>query len=246
MAYKSKYTGSEIDAALERALSTEGLSTWQKSYLEKAESDERSGKFSVSASLSGVGSEFTGEAAAYTLTAQVRYDGAGVTGASVTASGAASGAMTEASAGVYRTSFTSAAPASTNGRVTVSASASAVYNDGYGELTKTASASHTRYAATYYVLTDTADTPQDEAVTAGTKKVLTTLSGSHTVTGCAGKYVWIVYPSCLSLAKITSGGFEVPRLEAVSLTLTLGESAVSYLAVRIEGRPQSDMSITIS
>jgi Collagen triple helix repeat (20 copies) len=226
-----------------------GLTEWQQSYLQQQEAAERSSNYAVTLSQSGVGTEFDGANVTYTVTATVKYKNVGVTDAEVsgTSSNLSSAEWTNNNNGTYKASVKVNAPISSNGKVTESFGISATYNDGYGDLTKTASASSTRYAPTYIVATESADCPNFEQMQAGTKYIKTSLSGTYPITGCAGKYVWICYPTFLTINNITSGGFGVPFESPLSIAATMLNTSVSYRCVRITSKPQSEpMSIVIS
>lgn len=220
-----------------------GLTEWQSGYLSRQEAAERQSKYAVSLSLSPVSAEFTGEATGIVLTAAARYDGQTV-----------QGIVTPTSSNIQGVTFTAGraetiwnAPAISQGKVSVSYCVNISYNDGYGELVKSATASQTRYAPIRFVCKPGTDTPTGDQIKAGIKTVKSSATGEYTIPFAAGDYVWLCFPAFMTFSGFTSGGFAVPVENAVAVTCPIGGTEVSYKCVRITGAPKtSPIKIKVS
>ncbi len=219
----------------------DSLTPWQKDYLARQEEAERLSKMTATLSLSPAGTEYTGTAIEYTLTAGVKYDGkaasASVVGTTANLSGVA---FTN---GVGKYSYTP--PTTSTGKETVSFTVKCTYTDDLGKVEKTASASQTRYAPIKFL--SSAAQPTGTAIAAATQKqVKSAIKGDYSITFTKGDYVWVCVPAFLTATKFTSGGFGVPMEAPVTVPVTIGSSTVNYKCYRTTGAPQtSPMSLTI-
>lgn len=218
-----------------------GLTAWQEDYLARQEEAERSAKFTASLALSPTGTEFTGTAVEYTLTASARYDGRAVTPTVTPTSANLSGVAFTDGVGKYNY----AAPATSTGKESVSFTVKLTYTDSLGSIEKSASASQTRYAPIKFL--SSATTPDSAAIAAATQKqVKSAVKGDYSITFTKGEYVWVCIPAFLTATKFTSGGFGVPMEAPVTVTVKLGSTDVTYKCYRTTGAPQtSPMSLTI-
>lgn len=219
----------------------DSLPPWQKDFLSRQEEAERLSKYSVALALSPGGSEFTGTAVEYTLTATVKYDGKAV-GATV-AGTSANLSGTAFANGTAKYAYTP--PATSTGKESVAFSVKATYTDSLGSIEKSASASQTRYAPIRFL--SSASQPTGAAIAAATQKqVKSAVKGDYSVAFTKGEYVWVCIPAFLTAVKFTSGGFGVPMEAPVSVTVPVGSTDVTYRCYRTTGAPQtSPMSLTI-
>lgn len=223
------------------------LTSWQRSFLEGKESEERTASYSVALAQAGVAQEFDGKAVTYNLTATVKFAGAGVdaqvTGSSANLSGVA---LAKSAAGQYKHSATVQPPATSTGSIATSFSVKAKYTDEYGSLEKSASVSHTRIAPMRDVCAG-ADTPTAAQITAGAKYLKTSIGGDYSLTITPGQYVWLCVPAFLKITGATSSGFGVPLEAAVTVAVTIGSTTVNYSCYRTSSAPQSSpMNIKLS
>lgn len=219
------------------------LSPWQKSFLEKQEQTERTGKFAVSLALSPSSSEFTGTAVALTLTVTAKFDGAKVA-AEITPSTSNLNGVTFAN---DKAEVIWPSPSISQGNVSVSYGIKAKYTDSDGSIEKTATASQTRYAPMRWVCKPSDSTPTSDELKTGVKTVKSSVAGTYSIPFAQGDYVWLCVPAFMNIAKVTSGGFDVPVEGAQTAICRIGSCDVSYKCVRVSGRPQtSPISLTIA
>ena len=222
-------------------LGSKALTSWQQQYLKEQEQAERESKYVASMAMTPAGTEFTGAEVNYQLKVTARYDNKAV-----------SVAVTPTSANLSGVNFTDGAaqvafpaPATSNGKVTVSYSANASYTDEYGSLTKPVSASQTRYAP--IKILSKATTPTSADIVAATQKfVKAAVAGDYSVTLTPDVYVWICVPTFTTPTSFTSSGFSVPMEAPVDVTVKIGSTDVTYRCYRTSGAPQSSpMSLKI-
>lgn len=219
------------------------LTTWQQNYLKKQEASERTGKYTVALALSPTSTEFTGNPIAFTLTVTAKFDGQNVS-AEITPT------TTNLNGVVFSNNKTEtiwAAPAVTQGNVSVSYGIKAKYTDSDGSLEKTATASQTRYAPMRWVCKPTDTVPTSGEIKAGIKTVKNSVGGTYSIPFASGDYVWLCVPAFMNISKATSGGFEVPIETAQTAICRIGSTDVSYKCVRVSGKPQtSPIVLTLS
>lgn len=233
--------GEEITGEGDIEIST--LTPWQRSYLERQESTERTGKYTVSLGLSPSATEFTGAAVALTLTVTAKFDGVKVA-AEITPNTANLNDITFAN---DKAEVIWPAPAISQGSVSVSYGVKAKYTDSDGSIEKTASASQTRYAPMRWVCKSSDSVPTSDEIKAGVKTVKSSAAGTYSIPFSQGDYVWLCIPAFMNISKVTSGGFDVPVEASQPAICRIGSCDVSYKCVRISGRPQtSPISLTIA
>lgn len=217
------------------------LSPWATDFLKRQEEAERLSKLTASLALSPAGTEYTGAAIEYTLTASAKYDGKAVTPAVVgTTANISSATFTN---GVAKYAYTP--PATSTGKETVNFTVKCTYTDELGKVEKTASASQTRYAPIKFL--SSAAQPTGAAIAAATQKqVKSAIKDDYSIAFTKGDYVWVCIPAFLTATKFTSGGFGVPMEAPVTIPMTIGSSTVNYKCYRTTGAPQtSPMSLSI-
>lgn len=102
-------------------------------------------------------------------------------------------------------------PASNKGNQYVSATFKFTdTNTGYGTVTKTVSASWTRYAKPVIISTAKGVNPTPPDIIGATTAFSSDIKGTRTFTTTAGRDMWICTPACQSYSTIKSGGFDVP------------------------------------
>lgn len=233
--------GEEITGEGDIEIST--LTPWQRSYLERQESTERTGKYSVSLGLSPSATEFTGAAVALTLTVTAKFDGVKVA-AEITPNTSNLNGITFAN---DKAEVIWPAPAISQGSVSVSYGVKAKYTDSDGSIEKTATASQTRYAPMRWVCKPSDSVPTSDEIKAGVKTVKSSAAGTYSIPFSQGDYVWLCIPAFMNISKVTSGGFDVPVEASQPAICRIGSCDVSYKCVRISGRPQtSPISLTIA
>lgn len=149
---------------------------------------------------------------------EARYNGAGTTNVTSQTIGSTAGTAVSDKAGQYSKAITCSA--SDTGKQSVSATFTFTYdNTGYGTVTKTASASWTRYAKPVIISTAKGVNPTQSDITGATTAFSSDIKGTRTFTTTAGKDMWICAPACQSYSTIKSGGFDVPFDEAIQVVV---------------------------
>ena len=234
------YTRTETDAIIKE----NGLSDFQRKYLEGIEETAVKSKMVVAVTLSPASKETDGTATAITVTATVKYDNVPVD-AEVT--GKDGLVFTKQSTGTYRVTTSYPVPTNDNGSNTKSYGCSATYDLNGTKITKDASATFTLYSQVAILQTAGTDKPTEAQIKAAANK-RRQVTGTYDIPVTAGQYVWLCVPKGLSQIKdIKSSGFGVPFEAAVSVVVSVGSQSVSYQCYRISGAPQSSpMSVVIS
>lgn len=93
-----------------------------------------------------------------------------------------------------------------------------------------ASASQVRYICAYAA--NNSSSISDDLFNTAIKRSVTGVSFNPSITTEKGQYIWIFVPSALSINKITSAGFDVTMLSAVTYTLSNGQYKGTYKAYR--------------
>lgn len=175
---------------------------------------------------------------------EARYNGAGTTNVTSQTIGSTAGTAVSDKAGQYSKVITCSA--SDTGKQSVSATFTFTYdNTGYGTVTKTASASWTRYAKPVIISTTKGVNPTQSDITGATTAFSSDIKGTRTFTTTAGKDMWICTPACQSYSTIKSGGFDVPFDAAIQVTV----NGINYNCRRKSDTPSAStgtMTIVIA
>lgn len=223
----------------------EGLTDWQKSFLAQQEEADRQGKYSVGLAVTGVTTEYTGTELRALLQATTKYNGEKVAATVKGTTENLSGVVFDGSGSA---TVVVSVPATSTGRVSDAFTVRCEWNDGHGILSKTASATLTRYAPIRFLSKGGGEAPTSEEITAAVQKqVKGSIAGTYQIELTPGEYVWVCVPSFLTASGFTSGGFAVPMEAAVTVPVVIGGTTVTYRCHRTSGAPaKSPMSLTIS
>lgn len=222
-------------STLENAPAPDTLSAWQRNYLEEMERKEREGKLSVSFSMSPSGNEYDGVSRAYSLLTTVRFDGVAVDFEKEIALG--SNLALRMSDGELKAAYTP--PASSTGRETLSARVRVTYADELGTISKESQTSIVLYAPIRFVCTTAEKAPDPDQILSGIKAVRSSAAGDYTIPFESGEYVWLCFPAFMSPSSFTSGGFEVPVEDALTVACRIGQTNVNYRCIRVSGKPKT-------
>lgn len=144
-----------------------------------------------------------------TFVFEARYNGVGIANVTSQTINSTAGTAVSDKTGQYSKVITCSA--SDTGKQSVSATFTFTYNNtGYGTVTKSASASWTRYAKPVIISTTKGVNPTQSDITGATTAFSSDIKGTRTFTTTAGKDMWICTPAYQSYSTIKSGGFDVP------------------------------------
>lgn len=149
---------------------------------------------------------------------EARYNGVGTANVTSQTIGSTAGTAVSGKTGQYSKVITCSA--SDTGKQSVIATFTFTYdNTGYGTVTKSVSASWTRYAKPVIISTAKGVNPTQSDITGATTAFSSDIKGTRTFTTTAGMDMWICTPACQSYSTIKSGGFDVPFDAAIQVVV---------------------------
>lgn len=227
-----------------------GVSADGKAWLEEQVEAVRLEKLKVSwvSWTPADGGEFTG-AATRNVVAKIKvtYDGAGVAAKSVTgtftpASGTAT-AVTYTAVSGETGAYTATVPINllgvVNGKQVFTLRATAVYNDGSGDLSRGFAADWYSFAPMYTFSQAGTAAPTAAAILAGAKRLTNRVPTGSEVTFAtvSGQYFVIAVPAgigALNPDAVTSGGYGFPMVAMADVSVTIGGHTATYHTYRTQ------------
>lgn len=189
----------------------QGVSVLEKKYLYDQLATKEKARYkaaSISVTPTSGSWGFDTNAIDVTFIFEAQYDGAGTS--KVTSQTINSTAGTPVTSNVGQYSKTITCTAAPNGSQSLTANFSFTYNNtGYGNVTKTVSASFTRKAYSVVISTDKGEKPTAEQIIASTLK-LKGIRALKQYTTTANKDMWVCTPDYDTWTSMTSKGFGVP------------------------------------